>query len=224
MEARIKNMQAILNDAWGPMVALGKCLATSPVPEKTRELVHMRTAQINGPCNRSVLRIDRRRVRRAVAEHPHARVERIEHDAVRAALHVDRLDHRQRFGIPHHHRFAAPKPVMGLGIHSHAPRVGLRDLAHRRQRIQIEHRNPGHVGRSRPRDIQPPPIHVGVDVVETSSAADLDRLHHLVSTGAKRHCGDSHDNRQAQSLHVEALQPSRTLTQSRSVWPSPRGA
>jgi len=48
MEARIKNMQAILNDAWGPMVALGKCLATSPVPEKTRELVHMRTAQING--------------------------------------------------------------------------------------------------------------------------------------------------------------------------------
>ena len=48
MEARIKNMQTILNDAWGPMVTLGKCLATSPVPDKTRELVHIRTAQING--------------------------------------------------------------------------------------------------------------------------------------------------------------------------------
>lgn len=48
MEARIKNMHTILETAWGPMVALGKSLATSPVPEKTRELVHIRTAQING--------------------------------------------------------------------------------------------------------------------------------------------------------------------------------
>jgi AhpD family alkylhydroperoxidase len=48
MEARIKNLQTILHDAWGPMVALGKSLATSPVPEKTRELVHIRTSQING--------------------------------------------------------------------------------------------------------------------------------------------------------------------------------
>ena len=48
MQARIKNMHTILNDAWGPLVALGKCLAASPVPEKTRELVHIRTSQING--------------------------------------------------------------------------------------------------------------------------------------------------------------------------------
>lgn len=48
MEARIKNMHAVLGDAWGPLVALGKCLATSPVPEKTRELMHLRTSQING--------------------------------------------------------------------------------------------------------------------------------------------------------------------------------
>jgi hypothetical protein len=34
MEARIKNLQPILGDAWGPMVALGKSLATSPIPEK----------------------------------------------------------------------------------------------------------------------------------------------------------------------------------------------
>jgi AhpD family alkylhydroperoxidase len=48
MQARIKNMHTILGDAWGPMVTLGKTLASSPVPEKTRELVHIRTAQING--------------------------------------------------------------------------------------------------------------------------------------------------------------------------------
>jgi AhpD family alkylhydroperoxidase len=48
MEARIKNLQTILSDAWGPMVALGKSLATSPIPEKTRALVHIRTSQING--------------------------------------------------------------------------------------------------------------------------------------------------------------------------------
>ncbi len=48
MEARIKNMHAILDDAWGPMVTLGKSLANSPVPEKTRGLLHIRTAQING--------------------------------------------------------------------------------------------------------------------------------------------------------------------------------
>ena len=48
MEARIKNLQTILTDAWGPLVALGKSLATSPIPEKTRELVHIRTSQING--------------------------------------------------------------------------------------------------------------------------------------------------------------------------------
>jgi AhpD family alkylhydroperoxidase len=48
MEPRIKNLQTILNDAWGPMVALGKSLAASPIPEKTRALVHIRTSQING--------------------------------------------------------------------------------------------------------------------------------------------------------------------------------
>ena len=39
MQARIKNMHTILGDAWGPMVTLGKTLASSPVPKKTRELV-----------------------------------------------------------------------------------------------------------------------------------------------------------------------------------------
>jgi len=48
MEARIKNLHTILHGARDPLVALGKSLATSPVPEKTRELVHIRTSQING--------------------------------------------------------------------------------------------------------------------------------------------------------------------------------
>lgn len=48
MEARIKNMHTILSDAWGPLVTLGKTLATSPISEKTRGLVHIRTSQING--------------------------------------------------------------------------------------------------------------------------------------------------------------------------------
>jgi len=48
MEARIKNLHALISDAWGPLVALGKTLATSPIPEKTRGLVHLRTSQING--------------------------------------------------------------------------------------------------------------------------------------------------------------------------------
>ena len=48
MEARIKNLQTILSDAWGPLVGLGKSLSASPIPEKTRELVHIRTSQING--------------------------------------------------------------------------------------------------------------------------------------------------------------------------------
>jgi AhpD family alkylhydroperoxidase len=48
MEARIKDLHTLISDAWGPLVALGKSLATSPVPEKTRGLLHLRTSQING--------------------------------------------------------------------------------------------------------------------------------------------------------------------------------
>lgn len=48
MKVRIKNPATIINDAMGPLMALGKTLATSPIPEKTRGLIHMRTSQING--------------------------------------------------------------------------------------------------------------------------------------------------------------------------------
>lgn len=52
MKARIKNLGIVVSDAMAPLVALGKTLAASPIPEKTRGLVHLRTSQINGcaPC------------------------------------------------------------------------------------------------------------------------------------------------------------------------------
>jgi AhpD family alkylhydroperoxidase len=48
MNVRMKNPATIISDAMGPLVALGKTLAASPIPEKTRHLVHIRTSQING--------------------------------------------------------------------------------------------------------------------------------------------------------------------------------
>jgi AhpD family alkylhydroperoxidase len=48
MKARIKNPAMIVPDMMAPLVTLGKSLATSPIPEKTRELVHLRASQING--------------------------------------------------------------------------------------------------------------------------------------------------------------------------------
>jgi AhpD family alkylhydroperoxidase len=48
MQARMKNPGMIVTDAMPPLMALGKVLASSPIPEKTRHLVHLRTSQING--------------------------------------------------------------------------------------------------------------------------------------------------------------------------------
>jgi len=48
MKIRMKNPATIISDAMGPLVALGKTLSASPIPEKTRHLVHIRTSQING--------------------------------------------------------------------------------------------------------------------------------------------------------------------------------
>jgi alkylhydroperoxidase family enzyme len=48
MQSRIKNPAVIVNDAMAPLMTLGKSLASSPIPEKTRHLVHIRTSQING--------------------------------------------------------------------------------------------------------------------------------------------------------------------------------
>jgi AhpD family alkylhydroperoxidase len=48
MNVRMKNPATIISDAMGPLMALGKTLAASPVDAKTRHLVHIRTSQING--------------------------------------------------------------------------------------------------------------------------------------------------------------------------------
>jgi AhpD family alkylhydroperoxidase len=44
----MKNPAMIVPDVMGPLAALGKLLATSPIPEKTLGLVHLRASQING--------------------------------------------------------------------------------------------------------------------------------------------------------------------------------
>jgi AhpD family alkylhydroperoxidase len=48
MQARSKNPAAIITDAMEPLVALGKIISSGPLPAKTRELVHLRTSQLNG--------------------------------------------------------------------------------------------------------------------------------------------------------------------------------
>jgi len=48
MQARMKNPAMILGDAMAPLIALGELLAASPIPAKTRGLVHLRASQING--------------------------------------------------------------------------------------------------------------------------------------------------------------------------------
>jgi AhpD family alkylhydroperoxidase len=48
MKARMKNPAMILSDAMAPLMALGKTLTSSPIPEITRHLVHIRISQING--------------------------------------------------------------------------------------------------------------------------------------------------------------------------------
>jgi AhpD family alkylhydroperoxidase len=44
----MKNPATIVSDAMGPLQALGKTLGTSPIPETTRGLMHVRISQING--------------------------------------------------------------------------------------------------------------------------------------------------------------------------------
>jgi AhpD family alkylhydroperoxidase len=47
MNARL-DISKVASDVFPPLVALGKTLAASPIPAKTRGLVHLRTSQING--------------------------------------------------------------------------------------------------------------------------------------------------------------------------------
>lgn len=52
MQARIKNPAKLIPAALEPLVTLGKIISSGPLPGKTRELVHLRTSQMNGcaPC------------------------------------------------------------------------------------------------------------------------------------------------------------------------------
>ena len=48
MQARMKNPAALIPEAMDPLVALGKIISSGPLSRTTRELVHLRTSQING--------------------------------------------------------------------------------------------------------------------------------------------------------------------------------
>ncbi len=76
-----------------------------------------RAAQVDCAHDGTVLGVDHRGIRRAVAEDPNARVKRIEHNAIRPALHIDRLDGRMS-GILLSHittGLLLPKPWCDLG-------------------------------------------------------------------------------------------------------------
>src|SRR5207253_4279068 len=97
-----------------------------------------RTAQVERADDRSVAGLDDGRIRRVVAEHPHTSVERIEQDTVRTALDVDRLNHRQRLGVPHRDGLTAGEAVARFRIHGDAARVYVGDLASGLERVEIE--------------------------------------------------------------------------------------
>jgi AhpD family alkylhydroperoxidase len=48
MQARIKNIALLFPDAAQGLIAFGKSAGSANVPEKTRELMHLRASQING--------------------------------------------------------------------------------------------------------------------------------------------------------------------------------
>jgi AhpD family alkylhydroperoxidase len=48
MQARMKNLVALVGEAMQPLVTLGTIVSTGPISPVTRELVHLRVSQING--------------------------------------------------------------------------------------------------------------------------------------------------------------------------------
>ena len=148
-----------------------------------------RAAEIERADDGAVLGVDHGGVRGTVAEDPDALVERVEQDAVGAALHVDGLDRRQRFGVPHGDGFAAGEAVIALGVDGGAARVGVGDFAHWRERVQVEDRNAGALPAAR--DVQAASHRIGIHVVEAAGAAHLGGLDHFVlgQSGGRDHRG-----------------------------------
>ena len=107
---------------------------------------------------------------------------RIENDAVRTALNLNRLDRRQSLAVPHDNGIAAGKSVPRHRIDGGAVdplRVG--DHAHRSQGIEVKHRNAVSPG-----NIQVPRRCIGSDVVKTALAADLGGIDDLIRGIARR--------------------------------------
>ena len=178
-----------------------------------------RAAQVDRAEHGAILGVDDSDMRHRVAQHVDAIVECVGEDAVRIALHVDRLDQRQRLRVEHRHRLAADKPVPGLVVDGHAVAARIRNLTDRRERVQIEHRHPARNrrrgrrgGDTAARNVQTAPGHVGIDVVESAGPADLRGLEHFVGTRglrtraghAQRDCDRHH---RISSTHHALLHP-----------------
>ena len=101
-----------------------------------------RTAQVERAHDRAILGVDNRGVGGAVAEYPDALVERVEKNAVGATLHRDGLDYGQRVGIPHGYRVAAGKAMTAFGVDRGAAGIGVGNLAHEFERVEIVDRDP----------------------------------------------------------------------------------
>ena len=70
-------------------------------------------------------------------------VEAVEEDAVGARrADVDLLDHLQRLRVEHRDRAAAREPMARLRIDRDAVAAGVGDFAHRRERVEVEDRDP----------------------------------------------------------------------------------
>ena len=118
-----------------------------------------------------------------MAEDPDAVVERVEDDAVGAALHVNGFDLLRRFGVPHRDRLAAGEAVSDSGIHGRAARLGFRDIAGGCKSIQVVD---GDARRhTAARNVKAASVEVRVDVIEAPIAADLDGFQDPIRPGRR---------------------------------------
>jgi hypothetical protein len=116
-----------------------------------------------------------------VAEDVDAVVEGVVENSVGSALHLDGLDGRERFRIPHRGRLATGEPVIRFGRHGRAARVGVGDFAGRGQRVEIEDRD-ARAFPSRARNVKFAAGFVGIDVIESACAANFGGLEDLIWT------------------------------------------
>src|ERR1700733_9072062 len=105
-------------------------------------------------------------------------VKRVEENSIWIALHINGLDQRKCFGIEHRDGLTAREPMSRLRINSRSMRADHRNIANMFERVQIEDRNSRSC--ARPRDVEPPPRRIRVNIIKAAIAANLGRLQHFV--------------------------------------------